>query len=673
MKRRTAARLAWGMWGLSLVLAALTWLLLWLNRSQVPFSGRLSEVALPLLFATPGAVMVARRPANPIGWLLCTIGLTQGITGFANQYGHYALVTRPGSLPGGVPALMTTIVWVVLFGLVPLLVLLFPDGQLPSRRWRPVVWAVAAALAVLLVAQLLAPGPIGNERRHPDNPLGIPGALPLLELVFGGGLLALLAATLASLVALIGRFRRAGGQERQQLKWFAYATLVLAVSLALSFTPWNSYWIGLAGVGLFTTGIAVAIVRHHLYDIDLLINRTLVYGLLTALVVGLYVATVGLLGVVLQQRAGLLASLVATGVVAVVFQPLRQRLQRAVNRLLYGDRQDPYKVLAGLGQRLEATVAPQAVLPGVVETIAGALRLPYVAIELRRGDDVELAAVFGRAVGEPLAVPLVYQAESIGRLLLGPRAPGESFSPADRRLLVDLAGPVAMAASAVRLTGDLQRSRQRLVTALEEERRRLRRDLHDGLGPTLAGVTLEIGAARQLLGRDPAAADALLARLQAETKAATAEIRRVVYGLRPPALDELGLVGAIREEAGRFAAAEQVGGTAGPGLLVSVEASEDLDGLPAAVEVAAYRIALEALTNVARHANASRCTIELTVHDGLELAVTDDGTGLPADYRAGVGLTSLRERAAELGGACTVASLPTGGTTVRAHLPIWTP
>jgi len=295
---------------------------------------------------------------------------------------------------------------------------------------------------------------------------------------------------------------------------------------------------------VFTTAVAVAIVRHHLYDIDPLINRTLVYGLLTALVVGLYVATVSLLGVAFRQRAGLLASLVATGVVAVVFQPLRERLQRWVNRLLYGERQDPYRVLAGLGQRLEATVAPQAVLPGVVEAIAQALRLPYVAIELGRGNELEPVAVWGPAVGEPFVVPLVYQAEPIGRLLLGPRARGEPFSPADRRLLADLAGPVAMAASAVRLTGDLQRSRQRLVTALEEERRRLRRDLHDGLGPALAGVTLEIGAARNLLGRDPAAADALLARLQAETKAATAEIRRVAYGLRPPALDELGLVGA---------------------------------------------------------------------------------------------------------------------------------
>jgi signal transduction histidine kinase len=301
----------------------------------------------------------------------------------------------------------------------------------------------------------------------------------------------------------------------------------------------------------------------------------------------------------------------------------------------------------------------------VVETIAQALRLPHVAIELGHGDDLEPVAIYGRVEGEPLAVPLVYQAEPIGRLLLGPRGPGEPFSPADRRLLGDLAGPVAMAASAVQLTTDLQRSRQRLVTALEEERRRLRRDLHDGLGPTLAGVTLEIGAAR-----DPAAADALLARLQAETKAATAEIRRVVYGLRPPALDELGLVGAIREEANRFAAAEQADAAA---LVVSVQAPEDLDGLPAAVEVAAYRITLEALTNVARHAHARHCTIHLTVHDELEVAVTDDGSGLPADYHAGVGLTSLRERAAELGGTCTVASVATGGTAVRANLPIWRP
>jgi two-component system NarL family sensor kinase len=421
MKRRTAARLAWGMWGLSVVLAVLTWLLLWLNRSEVPFSGRLFEVVLPVVFATPSAVIVAHRPGNPIGWLFCTIGLTQGVNGFGDEYGIYALLTKPGSLPGGVPALLATSVWVVMWGLTPLLFLLFPDGSLPSRRWRPVVGVVVGVIVVLVVSQLLDPGPIGNERGHPDNPLGIAWAGRLLELSFISAVLVLLAVTLACLVALTGRFRRARGQQRQQLRWFAYAAFVLATTLTLLFTPWDSYWIGLAGVGVFTSAVAVAIVRHHLYDIDPLINRTLVYGLLTALVVGLYVATVSLLGVVMRQRASLLASLVATGVVAVLFQPIRQRLQRGVDRLLYGDRQDPYKVLAGLGQRLEATVAPQAVLPGVVETIAQALRLPYVAIELGGGGDLEPVAAYGQAVGEPLEVPLVYRAEPIGRLVLGPR------------------------------------------------------------------------------------------------------------------------------------------------------------------------------------------------------------------------------------------------------------
>jgi signal transduction histidine kinase len=301
----------------------------------------------------------------------------------------------------------------------------------------------------------------------------------------------------------------------------------------------------------------------------------------------------------------------------------------------------------------------------VVETIAGALRLPYAAIELGHGDDLEPVAIYGREVGEPLPVPLVYQAEPIGRLLLGPRAPGEPFSPADRRLLADLAGPVAMAASAVQLTGDLQRSRQRLVTALEEERRRLRRDLHDGLGPTLAGVTLEIGAARNLLGRDPAAADALLVRLQAETKAATAEIRRVVYGLRPPALDELGLVAALRKHAQGVGLGDQ-------GVEVAVQAPDDLGGLPAAVEVAAYRIVLEALTNVRRHAHARRCQVHLGLDGGLRLEVRDDGRGLPVDPPLGVGLVSMRERAAELGGWCTVGPAPGQGTSVQAWLPVTT-
>ncbi|MDQ5852123.1 MAG: GAF domain-containing sensor histidine kinase, partial [Chloroflexota bacterium] len=277
----------------------------------------------------------------------------------------------------------------------------------------------------------------------------------------------------------------------------------------------------------------------------------------------------------------------------------------------------------------------------------------------------------------PLRLPLVYQGEEVGHLLLGPRA-GETFAPADRRLLTDLARQAGVAAHAVRLTAELQCSnenlkmaRERLITAREEERRRLRRDLHDGLGPALAAESLKVGAIRKLLVRDQAAADSLLVELANDIEVTIAEIRRLVYDLRPPALDDLGLVTALREHAAQYqghATADECRGDGG--IQVEVEAPEHLPPLPAAVEVAAYRTVQEALTNVARHACARRCTVRLSLEQGAVcLEVTDDGRGLPVDRKSGVGLLSMRERAEELGGTFTAEVLPTGGTRSLARFP----
>jgi len=287
-----------------------------------------------------------------------------------------------------------------------------------------------------------------------------------------------------------------------------------------------------------------------------------------------------------------------------------------------------------------------------------------------------VVAASGAPVADLLRLPLAYQGEVIGQLLLAPRAQGEAFSPADRRLLDDLARQAGIAVHAVRLTADLQRSRQRLVNAREEERRRLRRDLHDGLGATLAALNLQAGTIRNLISRDPAAADALVGELRAEIRAAIADIRRLVYDLRPPALDELGLVGAIRARAAQCyasAANDAEGGaeTAQDNRLqVLVDAPEQLPPLPAAVEVAAYRIVLEALTNVVRHARARTCLIRLDVSEGLRLEIADDGIGLPTEGGAGVGLRSMHERAAELGGTCVIETKPQGGTQVLVRLPL---
>jgi signal transduction histidine kinase len=387
-----------------------------------------------------------------------------------------------------------------------------------------------------------------------------------------------------------------------------------------------------------------------------------VYGALSASVVGLYVLLVGALGALFQSSGHLVIALLATGLAAFLIQPLRTRLQRGVNRLMYGERDDPYTVLSRLSQQLKATLVPTAVLPSIVEAIAQTLKLPYVALALAHDDRLEIAAAYGRPTGDPVQLPLIYQAEIVGQLLVAPRAPGETFTPTERRLLEDIALQAGVAAHAVRLTADLQRARERLITAREEERRRLRRDLHDGLGPQLASLTLTLAAARALLRHDMDAADMLLQELSVHTQGAIADIRRVVYALRPPALDDLGLVLALREQAAQYC---QIG------LQITITAPEHLPPLPAAVEVAAYRIVQEALTNVVRHAQAQTCAVCLTLDDALLVEIRDDGIGMQPSGRSGVGLMSMRERTAELGGTYRIDSLPGQGTCIQARLPLY--
>jgi signal transduction histidine kinase len=514
----------------------------------------------------------------------------------------------------------------------------------------------------------------------------------------------LLASSIAALVSLVLRLQRAWGDKRQQLKWFLFAAVPATVCLNLilfhsmvdvytvNFTfnevwilPWDAFnyilYVAVFALLVVPVFTYIAILRYHLYDIDVVINRTLVYGALTACVAGIYVLAVGGLGVLFEAQGNLGVSLLATGVVAVLFQPLRGRLQRGVNRMMYGERDDPYAVISRLGRRLEATLAPESVLPTIAETIAQALKLPYTAILLKEGEGFRSAAAHGSPTGEPEALPLMYQREEIGRLVLSPRAPGEEFSSADRSLLEDLARQAEVAVHAIRLTSELQRSRERLVTTREEERRRLRRDLHDGIGPTLTGLALQLNAVRKLVGSKPGDAEKTLARLEQRTEDTLAEMRRLIYGLRPPALDDLGLIPSIRQQAQSQGMADLPTSTKTNKRwenrpLFSVEVPEELPPLPAAVEVACYRIAQEAMTNVARHAQAKSCHVRLSVDRGagmLEVEITDDGVGIPGNRAAGVGLSSMRERAEELGGTLAVEPGPQGGTRVLARLPLPAP
>ncbi len=544
---------------------------------------------------------------------------------------------------------------------VILFINLFPGGRFVPRwtRWAALVWIIAA----------------GQGTFFPDST-----DRPWVSLL---NTLGFVCAASASLGALAYRYlRKAGPVQRQQIKWVilgittglggVVGVALLGVIFPALGPPGLFDALGIRSAQIFLIlliplSIGIAILRYRLWEIDLIINRTLVYGALTVSVVGLYVLVVGGLGTLLQARGNLLISLFATGLVAVLFAPLRNRLQRGVNHLMYGDRDDPYAVLSRLGQRLEATLEPRAVLPVVVETVAQALKLPYAAIVLEGNgerDGYTVAAAYGSPVDSPLRLPLAYRNEPLGELLLAARAGEESFSASDRRLLEDLARQAGVAAHAVRLTADLQRARERLVSAREEERWRLRRDLHDGLGPQLSSQTLTIDAVRTLIRRDPDSAEALLLDLKAQAQDSISDIRRLVYELRPPALDDLGFVAAL----GEIGARQRQGG-----LDVSILAPESLPPLPAAVEVAAYRIVQEAITNVGRHAEASVCFVSLEVDEDvgmLRLEVRDDGRGIGVNRGTGVGLTSMRERAEELGGSFTVDALPGGGTIVRARLPL---
>jgi len=493
-------------------------------------------------------------------------------------------------------------------------------------------------------------------------------------------------------VVQVYRYRRVSTPtQRQQTKWVVYGVtmgvggflLLILLSYffsslfttgSLAFLIVNAAIYGL--MLLLPLSIGFAILRYRLWDIDRLINLTLVYGLLTGALVFIYIVLVIALQYLLRgiiNQTSDLAIVGSTLVIAALFQPLRRRLQRIINRLMYGERDDPYAALTRLGKRLEATLAADTVLPTIVETVAQTLKLAYVAITLATDerqphpgevspseDSFITVATYGSPTAHPLRLPLIYQAETSGYLLIGPR-PGETLTSANQRLLTDLARQIGISAHSVQLTTELQQARESLVLAREEERRRLRRDLHDGLGPQLASQALTLTAARKLLRDDPDAADELLADATIHAQEAITDIRRLVYALRPPALDDLGLVAALREQATQYGSS---------GVAITLDAPEQLPPLPAAVEVACYRIVQEALTNVVRHAHAHCCTIRLFVNESLCLEVTDDGDSLPTAYRAGVGLTSMRERAKELGGTCVIDRATGGGACVYAQLPL---
>lgn len=510
---------------------------------------------------------------------------------------------------------------------------------------------------------------------------------------------------MTSLITIqVYRYRKVlGPLERQQTKW-AVSGMSAAIFGLLVITLIHILQDGLLQGNpafLFFTEIVLsfsmmllpitllfALLRRKLWDIDPIVNRTLLYGMLSLFVIVIYISVVWYIGTLFHSSSQWLNSLIATGLVAILFAPVKERLQRWINRFMYGENDDPLTVLARLGQKLGNPLSPHDALSVVVRTVKEALKLPYAGLALHQNGETFIVAEEGTPQ-EPLSsYSLVHRGEKLGNLLVANRSPGEAFSVSDHRfldMLVNQTSAIVKSATASidlhRVAEDLRESRERLVLAREEERRRLRRNLHDDLAPRLAALALTASAAETLLQSDPAKTKSILIELQTVIRSTVSDIRRLVHDLRPPALDELGLAGAIQERINdlcRPLKPLEDGGSiqqeVPAALQFRLHAPDRLPLLPAAVEVAAFRIVTEALVNVVRHANASLCEVTIRLGQALEVEIIDDGQGvrdkLESTGPGGIGTHSMRERAEELGGYCLIEAVQPRGTRVLAYLPI---
>ncbi|GAA2209716.1 hypothetical protein GCM10009850_051750 [Nonomuraea monospora] len=619
------------------------------------------QSAVTLTFPAVGAFLIYHRPRLNMAWLMCVGGLAAAVSDVSSALMFASAAGGDLALAGWLRVPLR-LGWAVCgLSLTMVLPLYSPDGRLPSKRWRPALWLGCVSISAAAV-QYLFRAPRVEGYPYPaviPNPLQIPALTPYAETIATVGWAGIYTAMALAALSLASRLRGAGPAERRQIGWplFAFAGyIVFLIGAAISPV---FMWPAIAWAAAIPFAVAFSVMRYRLYGIDTVISRAIVAAGVIVVVSLVYFGAGTLSSLVVSgyhQVAGIAAALFA----GAFFQPLRRALQRAVDRLLYGAVGDPGVLAERLTQAVRGA-DPARALNSVVSVLRDGLAVEGVAVEVADGEPRYVES--GRVGAEPREVPLIWHGSRVGRLLVGPPGPRRFPAAHNERVLATLTPYAADVAHAVRMAADLQRSRERILTAREEERRRLRRDLHDGLGQTLSAMAMTINMARLSLKSSPEAADELLRELHAGMSAVTGDIRELVYGLRPPALDDLGLARAVRDLAGQSS----------PGTEIEVAVEGDLEDLPAAVEVAVYRIVQEALTNIRRHAEASRARIALQREEPmLRVLIADDGKGLPASHRAGVGLGSMRERAAELGGICVVTGEPGAGTRVEVMLPLLT-
>lgn len=656
-----------------------------LSAGQGTVANGVAAVGFITGFATVGALLRWKRPANPIGWLLSASGLSYAVGSLGGL-----LLQFPGTRAWGYWLGWT---WLFGVGFVVFVVLLFPTGSLPSDRWRPVAWAATAAMAGWVLGNTFAPAPVDGSLPH--NPIGMGRPAGHVMQVLGGVSGLLVAATgLAAIVSLVFRYRRARTVEREQLKWLVYAGGVILVALIAEVPieqilgPGNAASnlqdIMVSGsIALVPIAIGIAVFGYHLYDIDVVINKTLVYGSLAVFITGVYVAIVVGIGSLAQRgaRPSLALSIAATAVVAIAFQPVREWVQHIANRLVYGQRTTPYEVLADFAGRMAGAYAAEELLPRMARILAEGTGASRADVWLKSGTTFHDGAAWpagapllppsrASVVGTPMypaadrILPVRYQGEVLGALSVSKR-PGESLTPTEDRLLADLAAQVGLVLKNAGLRQqllsrleDIRASRQRLVAAQDEERRRIERNIHDGAQQQLVALAIKLSITESMIGTDTDGERELLAELRRDVVGAVEDLRDLARGVYPPLLASQGLVAALTAQARK----------------APVPASVAADGVgrySQEVEAAIYFCVLEALQNVAKYAGAARAEVRLSVrgHD-LTFEVTDDGAGFDPGKKAyGTGLQGMADRLHAHGGSLAVRSAPGAGTTIFGQVP----
>ena len=673
----TRSRLPWILGAVTVVIlmASIPFLVLGLDTPlpESAFGFRGWGLILGTAFLVAGLLIATRVPSNPIGWVLVASGLVTAVQEFGQQYAQYGLVDSPGSVGGAdLAAWSTEWVWIPYMAAVALLIpMLYPTGRLPSPRWRVPLLLGLVAAGIGTVGFALAPGDLDGFPGV-SNPVGL-DSMPWIETLGNTAMFVFVGCVLAAIVSMAVRYRRSEGDERQQLKW-----LLLAISLlASSFIVGVPYWtLGGTGRGLdfvenvlvaalvaIPVAIGVAILKYRLYDIDVVIKKTVVYAILAGLIFVVGVGLVRLVTGVLVGGRGGDALLLAGILIGLLVWPLRRVALRIADRLVFGRRATPYQVLSEFSGRVAETYAADDVLERMAQILGEALGADAATVWLRVGDRFRPEASW--PAGEPIegsvppsAVEVRHQGDVLGALSV--RMPAnDPMNPSRDRLIRDLAGQAGLVLRNAALIEDLRASRQRLVAAQDQERRRIERNIHDGAQQQLVALAVKLKLADSLVGKDEQRAHAMLAELQEETNQALEDLRDLARGIYPPLLADKGLGAALESQARKSATP------------VSVE----VDGIGRyrqEAEAAVYFSCLEALQNVAKYADATRTTIRLAQTDGvLTFEVEDDGRGFdPEAVERGTGLQGIADRLAALGGEVEIRSAPGDGTTLAGRVPV---